>query len=74
MVTRGITFELPPGVSDHEAKLVLSMKLFEMGKATLGQAARLAGFSKRAFMEILGQHKIPVFDYPAEDLARELKS
>lgn len=73
MNTHVVTIELPIGVSDNEAKLLLSLKLFETGQATLGQAARMAGFSKRAFMEILGQHKIPVFNYSAADLEREFQ-
>jgi len=30
------------------------------------------GYPKRAFLEILGKHKIPVFDYPAEELKKAL--
>ncbi|MBN1903124.1 UPF0175 family protein, partial [Candidatus Sumerlaeota bacterium] len=43
----------------------------ETGKLSLGQAAKLAGYSKRAFMELLGKYNIPVFNYPAEDLKEE---
>ncbi len=41
-------------------------------KVSLGQTARVAGYSERGFMNILGRHKIPVFNYPAEDLQQEL--
>ena len=64
--------DLPPNLSEEEAKLFLAVKLYEVGKASLGQAARLAGFSKRAFIEVLGRYKIPVFDYSPEELRREL--
>jgi predicted HTH domain antitoxin len=73
MTTRGLTVELPITVSEDEAKLLFAVKLYEVGKASLGQAARLAGFSKRAFMEILGRYKVPVFNYPAEELEREIE-
>ncbi len=63
--------ELPPEVSTEEARLLLMVKLFEAGRLSLGQAAKLAGYSKRAFMELLGKHGVPVFDYPAEDLREE---
>lgn len=63
---------LPPEVSAHEARLLLAAKLFETGHLSLGQAARLAGHSKAAFMELLGPLGVPVFDYPAEDLEGEL--
>lgn len=71
MGTHPITLELPLSVSDGEVKLLVALKLYEASKVTLGQAAKLAGFSKRAFMELLGQHQIPVFNYSADDLERE---
>ena len=63
--------DLPPEVSVEEARLLLMVKLFETGRLSLGQAAKLAGHSKRAFMELLGKLGVPVFDYPAEDLQEE---
>lgn len=62
---------LPPSLSEDEAKLLLAIKLFETEKATLGQAAKLAGFSKRAFMEMLGRYQVPVFNYSPEELRQE---
>jgi predicted HTH domain antitoxin len=63
---------LPPGLSEDEARLLLAIKLYETGKATLGQAARLAGFSRRAFIEVLGRYQIPVFNYSPDELREEL--
>jgi predicted HTH domain antitoxin len=64
--------DLPPNLSEDEAKLLLAIKLYEVGKVSLGQAAKLAGFSKRAFMEMLGRHKVPVFNYSPEELRQEI--
>lgn len=64
--------ELPSDVQAEEASLLLAIKLWETKRLSLGQAAKLAGYSKRAFMEILGKHGIPVFDYPPEDLEAEI--
>jgi predicted HTH domain antitoxin len=61
-------------VSENEARVLFAVKLFEAGRVSLGQAARLAGFSKRSFMEVLGQHRVPVFNYDSEDLLEEVKS
>ena len=69
-----LQMELPAEVSVEEARLLLTMKLFETGRLSLGQAARLAGYSKQTFIELLGKHGIPVLDYPAEDLEREIGS
>lgn len=51
-----------------EAKLLFALKTYEVRKISLGQAAKMAGFSKRAFLEILDRYKILVFDCPAENL------
>lgn len=72
MTTRAVSLELPFTVSKDEAKVLFAVKLYEAGKVSLGQAARLAGFSKRGFMDVLAQHQVPVFNYSADDLAEEL--
>ncbi|MCT7994228.1 UPF0175 family protein [Laspinema olomoucense] len=63
---------LPPGLSEDEAKLLLAIKLYEVSKVSLGQAAQLAGYSKRSFMEILGKYQVPIFAYSPEELREEL--
>jgi predicted HTH domain antitoxin len=67
-----LNLELPPGVLENEAKLLLAIKFYEIGKISLGKAAKLAGFSKGAFLEILGQYQIPVFSYSPEELEAEV--
>lgn len=67
-----LKLQLPPEISVDEAQLLLAIKLYETGKISLGQAAKLAGYSKRAFMELLGKYRVPVFDYPADDLKYEV--
>ncbi|HEY0461541.1 MAG TPA: UPF0175 family protein [Pyrinomonadaceae bacterium] len=69
-----LTLNLPKTVKLEERELVmiLATKLYEQGKLSLGQAAELAGLSKRAFMEILGDYGVSVFNYPADDLDSDL--
>jgi predicted HTH domain antitoxin len=67
-----LRIDLPPNLSSDEARLLLAIKLYEVGKLTLGQAAKLAGFSKRAFLEMLGQYHVPVFNYSPEELEQEI--
>lgn len=67
-----LQIELPPEVSVDEARFLLTIKLFETGRISLGQAARLAGYSKATYIEILGKQGVAVIDYPAEDLQREM--
>ena len=71
MAVTDLTVELPFGLSPEEARIFLAIKLYEVGRVSLGQAARTAGQSKRAFLEILGNHKVPVFDYSPEELREE---
>ena len=72
MTTTTLEIELPTSTTRDEAKLLLAVKLYEVGKVTLGQAAKIAGYSKRAFLEVLDNQRIPVFNYSAEDLREEM--
>ena len=67
-----LKMELPGEVDVEEARVLLMTKLFETGKLSLGQAAKAAGYSKRAFMELLGKQGIPLFDYPSNELASDV--
>lgn len=67
-----MTIRLPLNVSEADAELLLSVKLFETNKLSLGQAAELSGYSYRAFLEVLRQNKIPVVNYPPSSLEKEL--
>lgn len=67
-----LRLELPPEIEVEEARLLLTVKLFERGRLSLGQAAKLAGYSKRAFIEVLGRMGVAVLDHPADDLAGEI--
>ena len=64
-----INITLPDGISESEAKLLLAIKLYEQGQVSSGKAAELAGYSKGAFLEILGKQGIAVFNSPADELA-----
>ena len=64
--------ELPMGISENEAKLFLAIKLYEINKISLGKAAKLAGYSKSAFIEVLGQYKVPIFNYFPQELREEI--
>jgi predicted HTH domain antitoxin len=66
------TIAIPPSVTEDEAKLYLAMKLFEIGRLSCGQAAELAGYSRRTFIELLGKHRVAVMDYPASELQDDL--
>jgi predicted HTH domain antitoxin len=67
-----LSIELPANVSSDEARLLFAAKLYEVGKLYLGKAAQLSGYSKSTFIKLISKMGIPVINYPAEDLEREL--
>ena len=71
-----ITFNIPDTVEldNNEAAMLFASKLYEKGKLSLGQAADLAGLSKRTFMELLGKYGVSVFNYPVTDLEKDSKN
>lgn len=68
-----LQLQLPDEVQAQEAQFWLAVKLYELGRLSLEQAAHLAGYSKATFMELIGKQGVAVFDYPAQDLEREMK-
>ena len=71
-----LTFNVPDSfdLDDKEVAMLLATKLYEQGKLSLGQAAELVGLSKRTFAELLGRYNVSIFNYPASDLARDVKN
>ena len=67
-----LTVDLPSHVPSDEARLLLSIKLYEDERVSLGKAAEMAGYSKRTFMDVLSRKGIPVINISPEDLDREL--
>ena len=63
---------LPPFVPKEEARLMLAAKLLETGRLSLGQATKMAGMTKRGFLEALSRLGVSVVDYPAAELAEEI--
>ncbi len=54
--------------------MLVATKLYEQGKLSLGQAAELVGLSKRTFAELLGKYNVSIFNYPALELAGDVKN
>jgi len=67
-----LTVELPLDIPVEEARFLLTIKLFEVGRLSLGQAAKLAGYSKPTFIEVIGKLGVPAIDYPVEELQQEI--
>nr|VFK27197.1 MAG: Uncharacterised protein family (UPF0175) [Candidatus Kentron sp. MB]VFK31026.1 MAG: Uncharacterised protein family (UPF0175) [Candidatus Kentron sp. MB]VFK75488.1 MAG: Uncharacterised protein family (UPF0175) [Candidatus Kentron sp. MB] len=55
-----------------DAELAKACQFYEEGALSLGQAARFAGVSTETLIEHLGTRKVPVVNYPVEELDEEL--
>ena len=71
-----LTINIPDTVDleNKEARMLLASKLFEKGKLTLGQAAELAGYSKRTFMELLKDYDVSIFNYPPGEIEKDAEN
>jgi predicted HTH domain antitoxin len=59
-------------VDNRDLAMLVSTKLYEQGKLSLGQAAEVAGLTKRTFAELLGSYNVSIFNFPASDLSRDV--
>jgi len=69
-----LTLNIPDSldVENKDLALVLATRLYELGTLSLGQAADLAGLTKRTFIELLGNYNVSIFNFPASDLQRDV--
>ncbi|HID98850.1 MAG TPA: UPF0175 family protein [Thiotrichaceae bacterium] len=57
-----------------ELSFILAARLYENGKLSLGQAAELAGVSKRTLMELLSNYGVSIFNYDPSDIEEDFKN
>lgn len=71
-----LTLHIPESVDldENEAKIILAGELYEREILTLGQAAELAGLTKRAFIEIMGKYGFSPFSKSIEDLLADIEN
>jgi predicted HTH domain antitoxin len=70
-----ITVSIPDNnvASEFEIRMIVACRLFEEGRITSGQAAEIAGISKRAFLESAGKFGVSIFGYSMQELEEDLK-
>jgi predicted HTH domain antitoxin len=59
-------------VDDSQLAMIVASQLYQQGKLSLGQAAELAGLTKRTFAELLESYDVSIFNYPSSDLSRDV--
>jgi predicted HTH domain antitoxin len=69
-----ITLQLPDNLAEqqYDAVRFIAAKFYESGRLSLGQAADMAGLSKRTFAELLSDYGVSIVNYSVEDLKDEL--
>jgi predicted HTH domain antitoxin len=69
-----LTLNLPDSldIDSHTIAMLVASSLYEQGKLSLGQAAEVAGLTKRTFAELLGSYNVSIFDFPASDLLNDV--
>ncbi len=69
-----LTLNVPDSldVDNRDLAMLVSTLLYEQGKLSLGEAAEVAGLTKRTFAELLGSYGVSIFNYPPQDLTRDV--
>jgi predicted HTH domain antitoxin len=69
-----LTLEIPDSLGEYKQDTVrfIAAKFYESGKLSLGQAADMAGLSKRTFAELLKDYDVSYINYSVEELKDEL--
>ncbi len=71
---RGIILRVPEsrGGAEFDYALYLASKLYEDAELSAGQAAEVAGLSKRAFIEMMGKYGVSPFSTNSADLLTDI--
>lgn len=69
-----VTVNLPDnvGLREFDFLVYVAAKLYEDGIVSSGQAAEMAGLSKKAFIEILGKYGVSLFSQFEDDLLNDI--
>ena len=59
---------------EEEARYLLALKLYELGKISSGKAAKIAGISRVAFLLRMGKYKVSPFQMNLDEIIAEAKS
>jgi predicted HTH domain antitoxin len=73
---RTIQLKIPEDLdlNDYEILMFIASKLYEERKLSAGEAAQMAGVSKRTFIELLGKYGVSIFSDSVDDLYSDIKN
>ena len=64
----------PRNEVEEELRFQLAVRLFEVGRLSIGKAAELAGLARPRFADELGRMSIPVINLDDEEIHAELSA
>ena len=69
-----LTVNLPDSIDldNSELSILVASKLYEQGRLSLGQAAEVAGLTKRSFAELLAKYEVSIFNFPTSEIAKDV--
>lgn len=69
-----LTLNIPDNleIDNKDLAMLVATQLYEKGKLSLGQAAEIAGLTKRTFAELLGSYNVSIFNFPVSDLSSDV--
>ena len=59
---------------EEEARYLLALKLYELGKISSGKAAKIAGISRVAYLLRMGMYRVSPFQMNLDEIIAEAKS
>ena len=59
-------------VDNRDIAMLVSTQLYKEGRLSLGQAAEVAGLTKRTFAELLGTYNVSIFNFPASEISNDV--
>ena len=63
-----LTLQIPDSIDEKDLRMRLAAYWFQSGVLSSGQAAELAGVSKRTFLENAGKYGVSIFGESETDL------
>ncbi len=79
-----VTFECPDDILQtlsetpeqfaEQGRMLIAVKLFELGRLSSGQAARFAGMERVVFLDALKSYQASPINLTAEELAKDISS
>jgi predicted HTH domain antitoxin len=67
------TLHQAPSEFAQEMRVAAAVKWYELGRASQGRAAEIAGLTRADFIDALARYRVSPFQYTADELAEEMR-